>query len=252
MSRIINKAEKEDIIYNRRHVADPKSRTFLSDAVCYNSCNMADEVGARAIMGMTKTGYTALWCPVPDLVLPSHLYEQPGDRQYTQPALGCQGILLHPPERHLRNLHGRAGVLKGKKLLQRRHCAQPGYHAGHPAIANQCAPVSVSLNKTKNHVDRREQSTAPHFRFRRLHRSLFFHDPCGFFSREKHNHHPNWCNVYNKVEIHLCTHDAGDTITDRDRKLAAAIDKLHQEGRRKAKGGIRKADKGHLPAESRD
>lgn len=59
MSRIINKAEKEDIIYNRRHVADPKSRTFLSDAVCYNSCNMADEVGARAIMGMTKTGYTA-------------------------------------------------------------------------------------------------------------------------------------------------------------------------------------------------
>ncbi|MCB9020394.1 MAG: pyruvate kinase [Chitinophagales bacterium] len=59
MSRIINKAEKEDIIYNRRHVADPKSRTFLSDAVCYNSCNMADEVGARAVMGMTKTGYTA-------------------------------------------------------------------------------------------------------------------------------------------------------------------------------------------------
>ena len=59
MSRIINKAENEDIIYNRRHVADPKSRTFLSDAVCYNSCNMADEVGARAIMGMTKTGYTA-------------------------------------------------------------------------------------------------------------------------------------------------------------------------------------------------
>lgn len=50
------------------------------------------------------------------------------------------------------------------------------------------------------------------------------------FLAEKHNHHPNWCNVYNKVEIHLCTHDAGDTITDRDRKLAAAIDKLHQEG----------------------
>jgi 4a-hydroxytetrahydrobiopterin dehydratase len=45
---------------------------------------------------------------------------------------------------------------------------------------------------------------------------------------EKHNHHPNWCNVWNKVEIHLCTHEAGDIVTDKDRKLAAEIDKLHQ------------------------
>lgn len=48
------------------------------------------------------------------------------------------------------------------------------------------------------------------------------------FLAEKHNHHPNWCNVWNKVEIHLCTHDAGDVVTDKDRKLAAEIDKLHQ------------------------
>ena len=43
---------------------------------------------------------------------------------------------------------------------------------------------------------------------------------------EKMNHHPLWSNVYNKVEIWLSTHDAGDIITDRDRKLAARIDKL--------------------------
>lgn len=43
---------------------------------------------------------------------------------------------------------------------------------------------------------------------------------------EKHNHHPRWTNVWNKVEIHLNTHDAGDTVTDKDRKLASAIDKL--------------------------
>ena len=48
------------------------------------------------------------------------------------------------------------------------------------------------------------------------------------FLAEIHNHHPNWCNVWNKVEIHLCTHDAGDVVTDKDRKLAAEIDKLHQ------------------------
>ncbi len=40
------------------------------------------------------------------------------------------------------------------------------------------------------------------------------------------DHHPEWTNIYNKVDIRLSTHDAGDTVTDKDRKLAAAIDKL--------------------------
>ncbi|MDH5475911.1 MAG: 4a-hydroxytetrahydrobiopterin dehydratase [Cyclobacteriaceae bacterium] len=43
---------------------------------------------------------------------------------------------------------------------------------------------------------------------------------------EKMNHHPNWSNVYNTVEIKLCTHDAGDVITDKDNQLAAAIDTI--------------------------
>ncbi|WP_255651206.1 4a-hydroxytetrahydrobiopterin dehydratase [Cesiribacter sp. SM1] len=43
---------------------------------------------------------------------------------------------------------------------------------------------------------------------------------------EKMDHHPNWSNVYNKVNIELTTHDAGNTVTERDRKLAKAIDKL--------------------------
>jgi 4a-hydroxytetrahydrobiopterin dehydratase len=43
---------------------------------------------------------------------------------------------------------------------------------------------------------------------------------------EKMNHHPNWSNVYNKVSIVLFTHDANDSITEKDRKLAAAIDAI--------------------------
>ena len=43
---------------------------------------------------------------------------------------------------------------------------------------------------------------------------------------EKMDHHPTWKNTYNEVEIWLCTHDAGDIVTDKDRKLAAQIDKL--------------------------
>jgi 4a-hydroxytetrahydrobiopterin dehydratase len=43
---------------------------------------------------------------------------------------------------------------------------------------------------------------------------------------EKMDHHPLWTNVYNKVEIWLSTHDAGDIITEKDRKLAKKIDAL--------------------------
>lgn len=41
---------------------------------------------------------------------------------------------------------------------------------------------------------------------------------------EKMDHHPNWSNVYNTVEISLNSHDEGNTVTDRDRKLAKKID----------------------------
>ncbi len=43
---------------------------------------------------------------------------------------------------------------------------------------------------------------------------------------EKMDHHPEWSNVYNKVEITLTTHDKGNTITEKDRLLAKKIDAL--------------------------
>ncbi len=43
---------------------------------------------------------------------------------------------------------------------------------------------------------------------------------------EKMDHHPLWTNVYNKVEIWLNTHDAGDVVTEKDKKLAKLIDAL--------------------------
>jgi len=43
---------------------------------------------------------------------------------------------------------------------------------------------------------------------------------------EKMNHHPRWTNVWNTVEIWLNTHDAGDVVTEKDRKLASKIDAL--------------------------
>jgi len=44
---------------------------------------------------------------------------------------------------------------------------------------------------------------------------------------EKMDHHPNWSNVWNTVEITLCTHDAGDIITEKDHKLSKLIDNIY-------------------------
>ena len=43
---------------------------------------------------------------------------------------------------------------------------------------------------------------------------------------EKMDHHPLWTNVYNTVEIRLSTHDAGDVVTEKDKKLSQKIDAL--------------------------
>jgi 4a-hydroxytetrahydrobiopterin dehydratase len=48
------------------------------------------------------------------------------------------------------------------------------------------------------------------------------------FIAEKMNHHPAWFNVYNYVKLELSTHDAGDVITEKDRRLALAIDEILQ------------------------
>lgn len=49
------------------------------------------------------------------------------------------------------------------------------------------------------------------------------------FWAEKQNHHPNWSNVYNTVNIDLMSHDAGNTVTARDYKLAKKIETLYQK-----------------------
>jgi 4a-hydroxytetrahydrobiopterin dehydratase len=64
-----------------------------------------------------------------------------------------------------------------------------------------------------------------------IRRSLKFADfnqAFGFMTRvalaaEKQDHHPEWFNVYNRVDIRLSTHDAGG-LTQRDFLLAAFID----------------------------
>ncbi|KAM4547475.1 pterin-4-alpha-carbinolamine dehydratase 2 [Fundulus diaphanus] len=65
--------------------------------------------------------------------------------------------------------------------------------------------------------------------FKELHFKTF-NQAFGFMSRvalqaEKMNHHPEWFNVYNKVQITLSTHDCGG-LSKRDIKMAKFIDKI--------------------------
>lgn len=58
-----------------------------------------------------------------------------------------------------------------------------------------------------------------------------FNEAFAFMTRvamiaEKMDHHPTWTNTWNTVEVWLSTHSAGNTVTEKDKKLAAAMDKL--------------------------
>jgi 4a-hydroxytetrahydrobiopterin dehydratase len=58
-----------------------------------------------------------------------------------------------------------------------------------------------------------------------------FTEAFGFMTKvaiiaEKMNHHPTWTNTYNTVSFELSTHDAKNTVTALDKKLAALIDEL--------------------------
>jgi 4a-hydroxytetrahydrobiopterin dehydratase len=59
-----------------------------------------------------------------------------------------------------------------------------------------------------------------------------FSEAFGFMVRvameaERMNHHPTWTNTWNKVEIRLSTHDAGNKVTAKDVELSKIIDTLH-------------------------
>ena len=74
----------------------------------------------------------------------------------------------------------------------------------------------------------KEQNNALHaqFKFKDFVQAFGFMSSVAIVA-EKQNHHPEWSNVYNTVTIKLTTHDAGNTITDKDKKLSESIEKIY-------------------------
>ena len=59
MEKILSNIEHANIIYDKQQKADKNSATYLSDAICYNAARISSDLEARAIIGMTFSGYTA-------------------------------------------------------------------------------------------------------------------------------------------------------------------------------------------------
>ncbi|MEZ5041029.1 MAG: pyruvate kinase [Saprospiraceae bacterium] len=59
MNKIIDETEKHYSFAGLRPIPSENSRTFLSDAVCFNAARLSEDIKAKAIVGMTSSGYTA-------------------------------------------------------------------------------------------------------------------------------------------------------------------------------------------------
>ncbi len=59
MRRIITQVEELDTIYHKEHTPQIKTITYITDSICYNACSLAHHAGAKALISMTNSGYTA-------------------------------------------------------------------------------------------------------------------------------------------------------------------------------------------------
>lgn len=101
--------------------------------------------------------------------------------------------------------------------------------------ANMSQEIESFLQKNKNW--RRDK--AKRQALRRVYHFTDFNAAFGFMARvalkaEQMNHHPEWSNVYDRVDVTLTTHDAGG-ITALDLKLAAFMDKAAKQAGEKKK-----------------
>lgn len=94
-----------------------------------------------------------------------------------------------------------------------------------PLTADEIAPALGSLPGWKFERD----ALAKTFEFASFREALSFMVRVGF-EAEVLNHHPDWSNAYNRVEIRLSTHDAGNKVTKKDLELARVIQRISWVG----------------------
>jgi len=86
------------------------------------------------------------------------------------------------------------------------------------------AEIQQELGKLEGWRFERD-ALAKTFKFGSFREAISFMVRAGF-EAEAMNHHPEWTNVYNKVEVRLNTHDAGGKVTGKDVELAGRLEKI--------------------------
>ncbi len=86
------------------------------------------------------------------------------------------------------------------------------------------AAISDSLRDLPG-WDRDEDALVKTYTFAHFREALSFMVKVGD-EAEAMDHHPEWTNVYDRVDVRLCTHHAGNKITAKDTRLAAAIEQV--------------------------
>jgi 4a-hydroxytetrahydrobiopterin dehydratase len=72
------------------------------------------------------------------------------------------------------------------------------------------------------------QSLEKTFTFATFEDAMRFMQTAAHFISEK-DHHPTWTNTYNRVLVKLTTHDAGNSVTQKDRELAKVLDEVYSK-----------------------
>ena len=74
MRAILDSIEVRGEIFNKTRLADARSESYQSDALCNAACHLAQQVDAKAIIGMTKSGYTAFMIASARPVAPVYIF----------------------------------------------------------------------------------------------------------------------------------------------------------------------------------
>ena len=128
----------------------------------------------------------------------------------------------------LRNMRGKYLLPEQEHLItmMEHNCIRAALNGAFDVIVDATNLKESYVNAIKKLA--LEINPSIHFTFKDFTEAFAFMTEVAF-AAEKMNHHPEWRNVWNRVEFSLNTHDAGDTVTEKDRALAARIDAIFQK-----------------------
>ena len=119
MRKIITEVEELDSIYYKEHTPQVKTITYITDSICYNACSLAHHAGARAIISLTNSGYTAFKLSSHRPKAPIYIFTDNGSLLTTLSLVwGVQGFYYDKYESTDQTIDDLKALIKEKKLVK--------------------------------------------------------------------------------------------------------------------------------------